>query len=79
MARTKVAKNLLDSQSVFAEVKNGSKRSFVKDSNANSEITEHSIATRKPTLNNPTIYSTETVESKLRKLQISLNENSENN
>jgi hypothetical protein len=75
MARTKVAKNLLDSQSVFSEVKNGSKRSFVKDSNANTESLDFSNGERKLSLGNYSYYSTESIDSKLRKIKNSTTPN----
>lgn len=69
MARTKVAKNLLDSQSVFSEVKNGSKRSFVKDANANNESLNFADGKRSINFSNISCYSTESINSKLRKLK----------
>jgi hypothetical protein len=67
MARTKVAKNLLDSQGVFSEVKNSAKRSYVKDSNANVEDASSDFATRKLNTPNVGFYTVETAESKIKK------------
>jgi hypothetical protein len=68
MARTKVAKNLLDSQGVFSEVKNSAKRSYVKDSNANVENKSNDFKSRKLDVSGLNFYTTETVESKLKRI-----------